>query len=267
MPEPAQPTLVDELRSSLDVLSQWTTYPWPDVATIAGHTGTAVRDALTACGVWDRLPECERAAAHWCLADSLRLRHAWTQAVERAGYEPLVARFRADVAHFAAKCDPHGAARWPEADPERVHQGEIAVYLWGAFRRLRAEWRASVLDQVAPVEPPPVLLTGAPRPAAPLARPTLAAALALAGAKAERDQDPPPRRSGSRTYDTAVVADRIGRLPTGWQVETVRRIAAGADPLIVSSEAAQAINMLRSVGVRIGWNAAPEDEGSGASGC
>ncbi|MFF3552916.1 hypothetical protein ACFYXL_05805 [Streptomyces tsukubensis] len=254
MPEPSLATLLADLRNSLDVLLTWESYPWPDVALIARRVGPLTLDALTAHGVWDQLTPHDQAAAHWTMADSRRIHQKWTPGEDPAAYGKVLARFAAEAAYFALRCAPTQADRWPETTPARTALGRSTVFLWRAYEGLSGPWQACVLRQLAAPERAPVLLGRSPEPEP--ERPTLNAALALAAAKSERGKEPPAGpRSDQRTGGSAELVSRLARLPEGWRVEALRRIAEGDDPAHVVSDAAQGINLLRSDGILVGWNA------------
>ncbi|MEU3597339.1 hypothetical protein ABZ714_01185 [Streptomyces sp. NPDC006798] len=137
------------------------------------------------------------------------------------------------MAHFAALCDPAGAGRWPEADPDRTENAEAAVEILGQWTRLPAPWRAAVLREAhhgARTRTPD--------------RPGLAEALAIAAVYAEKGEPPPmPGYAELRTVDAPELASRIRRLPRDWRAEVFRRIAAGADPMTVEADARRAIRI------------------------
>ncbi|MGW1277564.1 hypothetical protein ACWD4V_11500 [Streptomyces tsukubensis] len=254
MPEPTPASLLTDLRNSLDVLLTWDSYPWPDVALIARRVGPLVLDVMASHGVWDQLTPHDQAAAHWTMADSRRIHQRWSPGGDASTYGKTLYRFTAEAAYFALKCVPTQTERWPETSSARAVLGQSAVFLWHAYEGLPEPWQACVLRQLAPPEPPP-LRPRQPHVPEPV-RPTLKAALALAAAKSERGKEPPAGPpSDQRTGGSTALVSRLARLPEAWRVEALRRIAEGDDPAQAVSDAAQAINLLRPVGILIGWNA------------
>ncbi|MFE0421179.1 hypothetical protein [Streptomyces sp. NPDC058953] len=224
-----QPGL-DGVREALDALTCWRLKEWPVVARLAGRVGPLVRDVLTASVVGESLPEHTRAALSWCVADARAIGRTWP--VEGGEeYGPGIAALCMDVAYFAALCDPAGAGRWPEVDPDRTQDAETAVALLRQWSRLPVAWRAAVLRDLhhgARTRDPE--------------RVALAELLAVACAYAEKGEAPaPPEYIHLRTIDAPELAHRVRRLPRGWRVEAFRRIAAGADPMAVESDARRAI--------------------------
>lgn len=251
-PNPA--SLLSDLRTALDVLGTWHAYPWPDVALFARRVGPLVLDALTAHGVWDQLTAHDQASAHWTMADSRRIHRAWYPGGAATARGQVLHRFAAEAAYFALKCAPTQVERWPETSPARTVQGQSAVFLWRAYEGLAEPWQACVLRQLAPPDPPPLLPRRAPEPVPP--RPTLKDVLSLAAAESVRGKEPPAApRVDNRAGGFSELVSRLAHLPEGWRVEALRRVAEGDDPTQVVGDAAQALNLLRPVGILIGWNA------------
>ncbi|MFJ8230041.1 hypothetical protein ACIQ9E_08795 [Streptomyces sp. NPDC094448] len=222
---------LDSLRRALDVLVCWRVREWSGVARLAGDVGPLVQDWLRDSGVWESLPVHSRAALYWCVADGRAVRRAWHVDPGAEGYGERVTALVMDVAYFAAVCDPVGAGRWPEADPERTRHALLAVELLGQFGKLPVAWRAAVLRE----------LHRAARLRDPARRP-LAEVLAEASVYAIKGEDPPgPEYADLRTVDAPELVQRIARLPRGWRGEAFRRIAAGADPMTVEAAARDAI--------------------------
>ncbi|MEW1550266.1 hypothetical protein [Streptomyces tsukubensis] len=229
--EPGIPQGLDGVRSSLDALACWRVRDRAVVARLAGDVGPLVWDVLKGSGVWESLPVHSRAALYWCVADGRAIRRAWPVDVSVEEYRPQVTALVMDVAYFAAVCDPEGAGRWPEADPERTRHALLAVELLGQFGKLPVIWRAAVLRE----------LHRAARLRDP-ARRMLAEVLAEASAYAIKGEDPPgPEYADLRTVDAPELVQRIARLPRGWRGEAFRRIAAGGDPMAVEAAAREAI--------------------------
>ncbi|MEU5161276.1 hypothetical protein AB0G74_16940 [Streptomyces sp. NPDC020875] len=228
---PAPGAGLDGVRGALDVLGCWRLREWSVVARFAGRVGPLVREAYTASVVAEALPGYIRAGLGWCVADSLALGRTWPHGERAEEYGPRLADLCVDVAYFAALCDPAGAARWPEADPDRTRDAEVAEGLLRQWAELPAAWRAAVLRD---------LHHGA-RTRDP-ARPTLAEALAEAATYTEKGEPPPfPPYAALRGVDAPELAQRLRRLPRDWRTEAFRRIAAGADPLAVEADARKAI--------------------------
>ncbi|QDY79815.1 hypothetical protein [Streptomyces qinzhouensis] len=252
MPEPNPSSLLVDLRSSLDVLTMWESYPWPDVVLIASRVGPMVLDTLTAHRVWEQLTPHDQAAAHWTMADSRRIHRTSSPGGDRAKYGRLLEQFTSEATYFAAKCDPDRANQWPETSAERMAMGRSAVFLWRAYDALPEQWQAHVLRQLAVPEPTPAPAGHGSEPVPEL--PSLKAALALAAAKFERGKEPPALpRSDVHSDRSNKLVSRLARLPEAWRVEALRRIATGADPKQVITDGAQAINVLRPAGILIDW--------------
>ncbi|MEU3603018.1 hypothetical protein ABZ714_30565 [Streptomyces sp. NPDC006798] len=163
------------------------------------------------------------------MADSRALGRAWPHADRAEEYGPRVAGLGMDVAYFAGLCDPVGAGRWAEADPDRTENAEAAVGLLDRWAGLPAAWRAAVLRE-------------AHYGARTRGRLAFGEAVALAAAYAGKGAPPPmPGYAELRGVDAPELARRILRLPLDWRVEAFRRIAAGADPVIVEADARRAI--------------------------
>ncbi|MFJ8232530.1 hypothetical protein ACIQ9E_21595 [Streptomyces sp. NPDC094448] len=222
---------LDGLRNALDALVCWRVRDRAVVARLVGGVGPLVWDVLKGSGVWESLPVHSRAALYWCVADGRAIRRAWHVDPGGEEYGERITALVMDVAYFAALCDPVGAGRWPEADPERTRHALLAVELLGQFGKLPVAWRAAVLRE----------LHRAARLRDP-ARRTLAEVLAEASAYAVKGEDPPgPEYADLRTIDAPELVQRITRLPRGWRGEAFRRIAAGADPMAVEAAARDAV--------------------------
>ncbi|MFI1825332.1 hypothetical protein ACH41E_02595 [Streptomyces sp. NPDC020412] len=233
---------LDAVRRALDVLACWRLRDWVTIAGLAGDAPVMVWDVLTVSGVWETLPEHERAALHWCLADGRRISRAWPLSAGIEEYRPQIIALCVDVAHFAVLCDPERAKQWPEADPARGDEVASAVALLRQYAALPVVWRAAVLRQMQHHRRR--LLPG---PAA------YANVLADATTRARNGQPPPPPDYADlRTIDGPELVHRIAFLPHPWQVEVMRRIAAGADPVQAESDAGRAIDDVRDYGVRAG---------------
>ncbi|MGV9311053.1 hypothetical protein ACWDR0_02515 [Streptomyces sp. NPDC003691] len=221
----------DRLRSALDVLVCWRVREWPVVARLAGEVVPLVGECLKVSGVWESLPAHSRAALHWAVADGRALRRAWPVDQGAEEYGPRITALVMDVAYFAVLCDPDAAAWWPEADPARSRDALLAVELLRQFGKLPVVWRAAVLRE----------LHHAARTRDP-ARRALAEVLAEARACAIKGERPPgPEYVDFRSIDAPELVQRLARLPRGWRGEAFRRIAAGADPMIVEAAARDAI--------------------------
>ncbi|MEU9605018.1 hypothetical protein [Streptomyces sp. NPDC048057] len=233
---------LDTVRRALDVLACWRLRDWGTVAGLAGDAPVMVWDALTVSGVWETLPDHERAALHWCLADGRRISRAWPLSAGVEEYRPQIIALCVDVAHFAVLCEPERAEQWPEADPAREGDVACAVASLRQYAALPVVWRAAVLRQMQRrrrrLQPGPAALGDVL---------TDATKHASAG-----ERPPPPDYADLRTIDGPELVHRIAFLPQPWQVEVMRRIAAGTDPVQAESDAGCAIVGVRDYGVRAG---------------
>lgn len=191
-------------------------------------------DELRARRIWDRL-------AAWDQAAVLLI-------VSRAQMPPT-AQDRAGIVDRLVQDSELLTRLWLAGE---LPNGQDAVTLCEALTRLPAGWQAVVLGgQRAPKahrSTPRVPLDEAVRTAAGLA--AAGADPPEAGRAWEADwDDTDDRRQG------ASAATRLVRLPFGWRVDAVRRIAHGLSALGAGHEAAMAINLLRGYGVYLAWNA------------
>ncbi|MEU5975955.1 hypothetical protein [Streptomyces sp. NPDC047315] len=258
--ETAQADALHAVRHALDALGCWRLREWAETARVAGEAPVLVWDALKETGAWGELAEHDRAGLHWCLADGHRISMGWPLSVSAEEYRGPITALCSDVAYFASRCDPAGeVAWWPEADGERSDHGSRAVELLRRYEKLPVLWRAAVLRRVHSTRRP-VLIAGPPMHRS---YPSFVEVLDWAADRAERGVAPPePDYQELRTVDGPELVKRIGELPEGWQVEAVRRVAAGGEPVAVESGARNAIGTVRSYGVLAGGA-----EGDAASLC
>ncbi|AXI78480.1 hypothetical protein C7M71_014615 [Peterkaempfera bronchialis] len=215
-------------------------------------------DELKRRGLWETLPEHDQAAVNWAMASG-RCIGGVAPPVLTAGQAQRMSceipTLCAEVAHFASRCDPTRAGLWPEASPERSRHAAEAVELLRRYSGLPLVWRAEVLRQVEPSRervhswfgPAPLLPV---RVAVPFT-----VALGDAAERAERGAEPPgpDPHDGQEVRAAAVNVRRLADLPAGWQIEAVRRVAAGVRPLLAVSDAAMVINIVQAYGVRLAW--------------
>jgi hypothetical protein len=132
-----------------------------------------------------------------------------------------------------------------------------AENLW-IFERLPDGWKAETLRMMAG--------SGRDELAA-QRRPLLLDALETS-LYAWKGDEPEPKPMSDHDEERLVktsteLVQRFSRLPDGWRVEVLRRIADGATPLDAIADAQQAINVVRAYGIRIAWCAEPEPPRAG----
>lgn len=243
------PLRTGRIDAALDVLVN---LGWHDEPTLqaAAHDATLLTwDELRARGIWANLPECDHAAVYRLLS-----RCGSGQALRPATAEAL-ARDVVEVTRL-----------WAPSSDGRLAHGDDAEALLKDLEALSPEWQALVLGgQRQPVKPLSSNLFDSEPPAR-SPRTPLAEVLRGAVQLAEAGQSPPPpsERSWSADWDRkedrrlgADMAGRLSKLPYGWRADTIRRIAAGATALDAVSDAGQAINLIRSAGIFVAWNAQP----------
>ncbi|MGW1280202.1 hypothetical protein ACWD4V_25055 [Streptomyces tsukubensis] len=223
------------MRGALDLLAAWeTTTTVGDAAAAARDIGPLLWRELTLRCLWDALPARDHAAISWFVAHGLQVGHACvTQGkTERVGAE--IAELIGEAAHWARTCDLGAANRWPEAPPRRSQYGRAAQQLWNRYQALPHPWKTRVMREMEPLPGPPHK-----------GRRLLFATLLTRAEKA-----PVPTTSTADQPTDALVRS-FSRRPAGWQIEIIRRIAAGASPCRTSSAADEAIQIVSRQGVRL----------------
>lgn len=224
--DPARAARID---AALGVLTEADQHDMPAVRSAAHDAALLTWDELRARHIWTKLPACDRAAMYRLLAraDSLR--------VTRASVASTASKLAADVAQMTQLWEPYS--------PQRLPDGDTAAALLDTLDRLPPEWRTLVL--------------GGQRERRYQARMPLDEAVAWADRHSSEGLAPPPpdddwtaewdRKEDKR--QGATTSERLAKLPTGWQVDAVRRIALGADALGTIGHTAISINVIRLYGV------------------
>ncbi|MEU0220591.1 hypothetical protein ABZ281_38545 [Streptomyces sp. NPDC006265] len=188
-------------------------------------------DELRARQIWAGLPPCDRAAMYQLLA------HADSVRAIRASVASAARELAGGVAQMTRL--------WEPSSPGQLPHGETAADLLGALDRLPSQWRVLVLG-------------GQREPRCP-ARVPLDEAVGWALHHASAGLAPPPpvddwKAESDRKEDErlgAITSERLAKLPYGWQVDAVRRIALGADALGTVAGVALSINVIRIYGVTV----------------
>ncbi len=217
-----------------DALSVLAVFGHHNVSTVlaAAHDATLLTwDELRARRIWAGLAEHDRASVYRLVgrAESVRTMRAH-----------LVAELARDAAEVGLL--------WAPGSPGRLPCGEDAEALLTALAHLPREWRVAVLGGQRPPRSPRTPLDEAVRYAVQQAEAGLAPPPAARDWAAEWDREEDRARGD-------LVGERLARLPYGWQVDAVRRMALGTDALAAVSDAALTINIIRAYGVYLAWNA------------
>ncbi|KUN58965.1 hypothetical protein AQJ46_41830 [Streptomyces canus] len=223
------PARVARIDAALGVLAEADQHDKLAVQTAAHDATLLTWDELRARHVWTRLPACDQAAMYRLLAraDSLR--------ATRSSVASTASELTVDVAQMTRL--------WEPSSPQRLPDGDTAAALLGTLDRLPPEWRTVVL--------------GGQRENRYQARMPLDEAVAWAGRHSSEGLGPPPAEDDwtaewDRKEDErqgATTSGRLANLPTGWQVDAVRRIARGGDALGTVANADLSINVIRLYGV------------------
>jgi hypothetical protein len=238
-----------EAAETLEVLNNWRTTSWPDVAEAAGRAAHLLWDGWSGSGAFQSLPQHDQAAIHHALAVGWRVH---SEPLSRLGpdfWQSHVDEFLTEAAYGV---DLRGALQDDTGlTTDRARRATEAVYLRQRLRTLPPAWLRTVFERLTPDRW--YSWRANPAPALPLLKDVLdhAEAAASGGALPPSSED----RwlvAGERGRE---VVNRLSRLPDGWQTEAVRRMADGAIPLHAVSDAAQSINIVRAFGVSISWNA------------
>ncbi|MEU5400681.1 hypothetical protein ABZ348_15480 [Streptomyces sp. NPDC005963] len=227
-------TTLDELRTALDTLATWPDVSWADVTALAGKAVPLVWAALKESTVWDELCPADRAALYWSLFAGHGIeaqRHSTA-----ANGQPAVHDLIRECAYFAVHCE-RARARWPEAEG-RYEEREGAEQHLEWYRSYPPEWRAEVFRTL---EVEHQLIRHSDE-----GRPSLSHVL---GRVHDRVFDHDTTRI-DKGYG-AETAVRLAALPEGWQIETIRRVAAGTLPGHAVSAAYDAISALPRFGVEL----------------
>lgn len=222
------------IAAALDVLAGADQQEGPAVQAAAHDAALLTWDELRARRIWAALPPCDRAAMYRLLA-----RAASVHATHTSGAGELAG----DVAQMTRL--------WAPSSPRRLPHGDTAAHLLDALDRLPPQWQTLVL--------------GGQRIHRYLDRMPLDEAVEWAARHASEGLAPPPAAPDwyaewDRKEDEkrgATTRERLAKLPNGWRVDAVRRIALGADALGAVADAALSINVIRGYGIYRAWNAPP----------
>ncbi|MGW0896772.1 hypothetical protein ACWD0G_07205 [Streptomyces goshikiensis] len=237
------PFRLSRARTALDILHD-PTGDWAMLQAASSTAALGIWDELTSSGRWTSMAECDQAALHRCLAST----------GSHLPPEPDgVAELAGGLSRLAELCD---------SVPGTVLAGGTeAAALDARLWALPEDWQVTVLGgQHQRIAPSPSFYT--PEPEVPEPRPAFDAALARAEQQTARGKHPPRadadwpswRQQWAALEDRKRGAEtrrRLGRLPSGWRVDAVRRIQAGADALGAASVAAD-LNVLRIYGRYMG---------------
>ncbi|MER7047050.1 hypothetical protein [Streptomyces jumonjinensis] len=226
---------LDRVRRALDVLAAWdTTTTVGDAAAAAREIGPLLWRELTLRSLWDSLPARDHAAVSWSVALGIQTSHACATQGKTQRVARDITELISETAHWARACDPGAADRWPEAQPRRAHYGNAAQQLWQRYQALPHPWKIRILREM---EPPPGPGRGRRR-------------LPFATALASAEKTPPPPTC-TADHPTDALVRSLSRRPSGWQVEIIRRIVAGAGPYRTNAAADEAIRIVSHQGVRL----------------
>ncbi|MGW1143531.1 hypothetical protein ACWD6I_00420 [Streptomyces sp. NPDC002454] len=232
---------LEELRDVLNSLARWSadTSRWEDAQVLAGRATPLVWEELREREVWHELEPADRAALYWCLHTGHRINVGVDPGVR--DWRPLFAELSRECAYFASRCTPGLPGRWPEAR-HRVHEHTevVPALLW--YRSLPTVWRPEVFRA----------LESGPRTARGSGGepPSLWDVLSTVQRSALHE-DAPQREGRQAAGDGIDTADLFDSLPEGWQLETVRRLAAGRRPRRTVTTAREVIAGLPLFGVRL----------------
>ncbi|MFB7597612.1 hypothetical protein [Streptomyces sp. NPDC056160] len=218
------------ISAALTVLAGHAHHEYGNILEAAHDSLLLSWDELRAQRIWDRLAPWDQAVVYRIMTSADFSQHGRERAVDR------ILR----GSHQLARLRDAGA----------LPGGKEAAVLCDALTQLPAEWQAVVLGgQRAPKR-------ASSTPRVPLGEAVQAAAEDIAAGKTP----PEPRLRWDSHWDDVddrrrggSEAARLARLPYGWRVDVVRRIAHGVDALTAGHEAAMAVNMLRSYGVYVAW--------------
>jgi hypothetical protein len=233
------------INAALVVLAAAAEYEGVAVQQAAHDAVLLTWDELRARRIWPELPACDHAAMYRLLALSNSV----------LSTSASIAKPTSELAAGVTEM----ARLWNDASSLRLPHGEHAAELLAALDRLAPEKRVLVLgSQCEPRYMPRMPFDEAVDWISRDATKALAPSSAGLDWKAESD----------RRHDEehgAVVSERLSRLPLGWQIDVVRRVALGADALGAVTNAALSINVIRTFGIYLAWNAPGLGSRAGAS--
>ncbi|MEU6290288.1 hypothetical protein [Streptomyces sp. NPDC046988] len=240
------PERAERIDAALAVLATCDHHRAEHVAAAAHDAVLLTWDELRARLIWTALPECDHAAVYRLVSR-----------VDAARWK--AARIATPLARHAAEV----GLLWAPGSSGRLPHGERAETLLNALEHLPDAWQAVVLGgQREPQQVERSWYFDSESPTAP-ARPSLDDAVHHAAQQARAGQDPPPAADDwSGEWDCKenrargqVISERLAKLPYGWRVDTVRSIAQGTPAMSAVGDAQTAINIIRSYGVHLAWNA------------
>ncbi|MFC9266244.1 hypothetical protein ACFTXJ_00450 [Streptomyces zhihengii] len=248
MPAPPDDSTMDRVAAALGTLDHWHTMNWADVAEAAGDAVHFLWEAWKGSAAFPALPPHDQAAIHHTLAMGRRVHCEPRSRLGPDYWQSHIEELRTE-AHYAAALR-HTSHHTP-ALAGRAQRATQAVSLHHRLLALPPVWQHTILDQLTSR----TLFTCHAVPTQ--APPTLQEAVALAEAAASTGAHPEPAPARSPTTDVSrqTLMNALTRLPRGWQTETIRRIADGTAPMSAVFNASQSINLVRSFGVYIAWNA------------
>lgn len=225
-------TRVKRIRAALTVLADHTHHEYESVLA-AGHDSMLLAwDELRAQGVWDRLTAWDQAAVPRIIS------HAYVSRSSRD--RPRIVNRILQGSDQLARLRNTG----------ELPGGKEAAVLCKALTRLPTIWQAVVLGgQRAPK-------SGNSTPRVPLDEAVQAAARHAAAGRTPPEPGPQWRTDWDDVDDRCrgtQEAARLTKLPYGWRVDAVRRIAHGMDACAAVHDADMGINMLRGYGVYLAW--------------
>ncbi|MGV9312103.1 hypothetical protein ACWDR0_07895 [Streptomyces sp. NPDC003691] len=224
------------MRSALDLLAAWeTTTTITDGAAAARDIGPLLWRELTLRCLWDALPARDHAAISWFVAHGLQVSRACVTQGQTECVGGEITELIGEAAHWARSCDTGASSRWPEAPPRRSQYGRAAQQLWQRYQALPHPWKIRIMREMEPPPRPP--RKGRRR-------------LLFASVLTHAEKTSAPTTSTADQHTDALVRS-FSRRPAGWQVEIIRRVAAGDSPYRTSAAADEAIQIVSRQGVRL----------------
>ncbi|WP_369228502.1 hypothetical protein AB5J52_48535 (plasmid) [Streptomyces sp. R39] len=214
------------------------------VQTAAHDAALLTWDELRASRIWPQLPACDHAAVYRLLA------HADSVHATRASIASAARDLAGDVLQITHL--------WAPDAPQQLPHGDAAADLLSALARIPAGWQSWAL--------------GSQRKSRHLSRIPLNEAVEVATRHGSEGPAPRSESGWEAQRDRKeverlgpIIRERLRGLPHGWQVDTVRRIALGADALGAVAGAARSMNVIRRYGLYLAWNTAGPSVQTGRS--
>lgn len=239
-PDDAGTVREDPLATALERLADGKALDWAETARTTGRVAHLL---------WQRsgrltgLSPQDQAAVHHTLALGHRIQSVPPDRSGLSFWWRKAGEFQTDAAYATALCDPTAHVSSGSVTC-RARQAREAATSWRRLCALPPDRQAEVLQRLVPV-PRYRWMTNVDDTSPSLAR-------ALDHAEEAPPASPPPSPSSNERlpvpgHGTDLVR-RLSRLPQGWQIEAVRRIAAGVSPLEAVSDPALSINLVRVLG-------------------